>query len=105
MTIPLTSSAFAEGGFIPAKHTCDGEDVSPPLTWNNVPAHAKSLALISDDPDAPMGTWVHWVLHVGPIVRRRSAIYRRNCCPGFGPPVFVIMRWNLPIFFIISCIW
>jgi len=63
MTIPLTSSVFAEGEFIPAKYTCDGEDVSPPLKWSNVPTGAKGLALICDDPDAPVGTWVHWVLY------------------------------------------
>ena len=62
MTIPLTSPAFVEGEFIPAKHTCDGEDVSPPLNWTGVPGGAKSLALICDDPDAPMGAWVHWVI-------------------------------------------
>ena len=63
MTIPLTSSAFAEGELIPAKHTCDGEDASPPLNWTGVPGAAKSLAMICDDPDAPMGTWVHWVIY------------------------------------------
>jgi len=57
----LKSSAFATGGMIPTKYTCDGPDVSPPLSWSDVPAAAKSLALIADDPDAPMGTWVHWV--------------------------------------------
>lgn len=59
----LTSSAFEEGGAIPARHTCRGEDISPPLAWDGVPAAAKSLALICDDPDAPMGTWVHWVIY------------------------------------------
>jgi len=63
MTVQLTSSAFAEGGFVPAKYTCDGENVSPPLQWSGVPGAAKSLALIADDPDAPAGTWVHWVLY------------------------------------------
>ncbi|MGH9841371.1 MAG: YbhB/YbcL family Raf kinase inhibitor-like protein [Blastocatellia bacterium] len=63
MTIQLTSSAFAEGQSIPEKYTCDGADISPPLKWTNVPTGAKSLALICDDPDAPAGTWVHWVLH------------------------------------------
>jgi Raf kinase inhibitor-like YbhB/YbcL family protein len=59
----LTSTAFAEGAAIPAKHTCDARNVSPPLRWTGVPAGAKSLALIVDDPDAPVGTWVHWVLY------------------------------------------
>ena len=62
MKIKVTSSAFAEGGLIPAKYTCDGSDISPPLQWEAVPEGTKSIALISDDPDAPMGTWVHWVL-------------------------------------------
>ncbi len=62
MVIKVTSSAFEEGGMIPRKYTCDGADVSPPLGWTGVPEEAKTLALISDDPDAPMGTWVHWVL-------------------------------------------
>ncbi|MDN3509781.1 MAG: YbhB/YbcL family Raf kinase inhibitor-like protein [Candidatus Jettenia sp.] len=62
MKIEIKSSAFEEGGMIPQKYTCDGEDISPPLSWNSVPNGTKSLALICDDPDAPMGTWVHWVL-------------------------------------------
>ena len=57
----LTSSAFSEGGMIPTQYTCDGDDFSPPLAWSDVPAGAKSLALIADDPDAPAGAWVHWV--------------------------------------------
>ena len=59
----LTSSAFTEGGVIPAKHTCDDKNVSPSLKWSGVPAGTKALALIADDPDAPAGTWVHWVLY------------------------------------------
>jgi len=62
MTILVSSSAFQEGGTIPAKYTCDGNDISPPLKWTGIPDVTKSLALISDDPDAPMGTWVHWVM-------------------------------------------
>lgn len=62
MEIKMKSTAFGEGGMIPKKYTCDGEDVSPPLSWGPVPGGTKSLALICDDPDAPMGTWVHWVL-------------------------------------------
>ena len=62
MDINITSSAFEEGGLIPPKYTCDGADISPPLQWDTVSDGTKSIALISDDPDAPMGTWVHWVL-------------------------------------------
>ena len=58
----LTSTAFSEGHPIPTKHTCDGQDASPPLKWGGAPAATKTLALIADDPDAPAGTWVHWVL-------------------------------------------
>jgi Raf kinase inhibitor-like YbhB/YbcL family protein len=66
--LTLTSPAFIAGGSIPAVHTCDGEDVSPPLSWSGVPPETKSLALIVDDPDAPdpaapQRTWVHWVLY------------------------------------------
>jgi Raf kinase inhibitor-like YbhB/YbcL family protein len=59
----LQSSAFSAGGSIPVKYTCDGEDISPPLNWDEPPAPTKSLALICDDPDAPMKTWVHWVIY------------------------------------------
>jgi Raf kinase inhibitor-like YbhB/YbcL family protein len=62
MTIKITSSAFIEGSMIPKRYTCDAEDVSPDLAWTGVPEGSKSLALICDDPDAPMGNWVHWVL-------------------------------------------
>ena len=62
MDIKITSTAFEEGGMIPEKYTCDGIDVSPPLTWTSIPEGTKALALICDDPDAPIGTWVHWVL-------------------------------------------
>src|SRR5208282_1284215 len=66
MNIQITSAAFADGEPIPAKYTCDGNDVSPPLQWipqGGTPANTKSFALIADDPDAPAGTWVHWVLY------------------------------------------
>jgi Raf kinase inhibitor-like YbhB/YbcL family protein len=63
MDIKITSSAFAEGGMIPKKYTSDGDNVSPPLSWESIPSGAQSIALITDDPDAPMGTWVHWVLY------------------------------------------
>ena len=63
MDIEITSSAFAESGMIPPKYTCDGQDVSPPLQWESVPEGTGSIALICDDPDAPGGTWDHWILY------------------------------------------
>ncbi len=60
--IAVTSAAFEHEGSIPAKYTCDGDDRSPAMAFEHVPESAASLALICDDPDAPMGTWVHWVL-------------------------------------------
>jgi Raf kinase inhibitor-like YbhB/YbcL family protein len=62
MQIKIASRAFEEGGMILKQYTCDGDDVSPPLTWTSVPSGTESVALICDDPDAPMGTWVHWVI-------------------------------------------
>jgi Raf kinase inhibitor-like YbhB/YbcL family protein len=62
MAITITSTAFKEGGMIPPQYTCDGDDISPPLAWISIPEGTNSLALICDDPDAPVGTWVHWVL-------------------------------------------
>lgn len=64
----LTSAAFVHTGEIPARHTCEADDIAPPLAWTGVPAGTKSLALIVDDPDAPdpaapKTTWVHWVLY------------------------------------------
>ena len=59
----LTSSAFTDEETIPQEFTCDGEDVSPPLQWSDPPQGTRSYALIMDDPDAPVGTWVHWVLY------------------------------------------
>jgi Raf kinase inhibitor-like YbhB/YbcL family protein len=67
----LTSDAFADGQPIPKKYTCDGADVSPALQWSGAPAGTKSFALICDDPDAPMGTWVHWVLYGLPAATDR----------------------------------
>lgn len=63
MTLELTSPAFSEGQPIPRQYSCDGADISPPLAWRNVPDDAASLALIMDDPDAPRGDWVHWVIY------------------------------------------
>jgi len=62
MSFSVTTKAFAPGGDIPRQYTCDGQDLSPALEWNGAPAATKSFALIADDPDAPVGTWTHWVL-------------------------------------------
>lgn len=63
----ITSAAFEEGKSIPAKYTCDGKDVSPPLRWTGVPSAAKTLALTVDDPDAPVGDWFHWIVYNLPV--------------------------------------
>jgi Raf kinase inhibitor-like YbhB/YbcL family protein len=62
MPLELTSDAFTNGQSIPSKYACTGRNVSPALAWNEPPSGTQSFALIMDDPDAPMGTWVHWVL-------------------------------------------
>ncbi len=63
MSLTITSKAFENEGMIPSKYTCDGENISPPLVWTQAPEGTKSFALISDDPDAPVGTFVHWVIY------------------------------------------
>jgi len=63
MRIEIKSRVFENEGMIPRKYTCDGDDISPPLSWDSVPEETKSIAVICDDPDAPMGTWVHWVVY------------------------------------------
>src|SRR3990167_2377818 len=63
MAFSLTSSAFQADGLIPQKYTCDGLDISPPLAWKDAPPNTQSFALIFDDPDAPVGTWDHWILY------------------------------------------
>ena len=62
MAFAVKSTAFSNGGEIPRKYTCSGENLSPALSWNDMPPKAKALALIADDPDAPGGTWTHWIL-------------------------------------------
>ena len=71
MGFTLTSAAFRAGGTIPPAHTCDGQDASPPLAWTGPPPGTNSFALISDDPDAPGRTWVHWVVYNLPPSARR----------------------------------
>lgn len=63
MAFKIESPAFQEKSSIPRKYTCDGEDLSPPLVWSEAPPGTESFVLISDDPDAPVGTWVHWVVY------------------------------------------
>lgn len=69
----LMSSAFTHGAMIPRDYTCDGKDISPPLSWDKPPEKTQSFALIMDDPDAPIGTWVHWVIYNIPATARGLA--------------------------------
>jgi Raf kinase inhibitor-like YbhB/YbcL family protein len=78
MAFQLLTNAFADGGWIPALHSCQGADLSPALEWSGAPAEARSLALIVDDPDAPGGTWNHWLLYDIP-----AAV--RNLAQGYRP--------------------
>jgi Raf kinase inhibitor-like YbhB/YbcL family protein len=109
----LTSSAFVEGGPIPRQFTCDGDDVAPPLAWSNVPAATRSFALIMDDPDAPRGTFTHWLLYDVPAaastlslhadgkVLRNSfgrAEYGGPCPPpGHGPHRYVFTLYAVDV--------
>ena len=67
----VSSHAFINGGAIPKKYTCDGQNVAPPLAWSDVPQSSRSLAVICDDPDAPAGTFTHWVLYDIPASLRQ----------------------------------
>lgn len=84
--IDLTSSAFAAGEPIPQTYTCDGEDISPPLSWSDPPRGTESFALIMDDPDAPLGTFVHWVAFTIPADTRSlpEAVPAQEQMPGGG---------------------
>ena len=79
MGMKLTSPEFKNGSNIPSKFTCEGEDINPTLLIDDIPAGTKSLALIVDDPDAPVKTWVHWVVYdIDPAIK----IIRENSIPG-----------------------
>jgi hypothetical protein len=84
MALHLTTAAFQNGGFIPTEFTCDGADNSPALAWTDPPAGTKGLAVIVDDPDAPDGTWVHWVLYDVPGDTRKleEGIAKDRQLPG-----------------------
>ena len=84
MALDVTSSAFEEGGAIPARYTCDGLDISPPLSWSPVPNGTRSLALIAEDPDAPRGAFAHWVIYNLPPDTRRlpEDVPNRQTLPG-----------------------
>jgi Raf kinase inhibitor-like YbhB/YbcL family protein len=85
MSFTLTSSSFSASGDIPRKFTCEGADVSPELSWTNVPPGTKSFALIADDPDAPVGTWVHWVLYdLAPTVSHLPEGVSKVATPAVG---------------------
>lgn len=86
MSFELTSTAFSQGEPIPVKYSCDGEDISPPLAWGDPPEGTRSLALIMDDPDAPVGTWDHWILFNIPAdmreLQENLPITGKNQYPG-----------------------
>ena len=97
--LTISSPAFPHNGMIPSKYTCDGTDGNPPLTFDNIPDETKSLALIVDDPDAPLGTWVHWVVwnigpgttnipekSVPPGARQGTTDFRKQAYGGPCPP-------------------
>lgn len=82
----IRSPEFKHNGFIPAKFTCQGDDVNPPLVIESIPEGAKTLVLIVDDPDAPMGTWVHWVLVNMPVTGKieENSIIGKQGLNDFG---------------------
>jgi len=88
MTMSIASGAFSHNSEIPTLYTCDGRDISPPLSWDNVPQDGKSLVLIVDDPDAPdpkapKMTWVHWVLYnIPPDTKRLKEALKHNELPA-----------------------
>jgi Raf kinase inhibitor-like YbhB/YbcL family protein len=86
MSLKLSSTAFPPGGDIPSKYTCSGADVSPALSWTDPPAGSQSFVLIADDPDAPAGTWVHWVAYdISASARQlREAVPKTDAIPGGG---------------------
>lgn len=85
LAMKLSSSSFEHNTFIPAKFTCQGQDINPALLIEGIPSGTKSLALIMDDPDAPMGTWVHWVVYNIRLVSRieENSVPGKQCLNNF----------------------
>jgi Raf kinase inhibitor-like YbhB/YbcL family protein len=90
----LRSEAFAHGDEIPRRHTCDGEDVSPALAWSDPPAGTRALALVVDDPDAPRGTFTHWV--AWDIDALARGLVEGEAAPGEGRNDFGTRGWSGP---------
>ena len=86
MSFKVSTTAFQPEGDIPSKYTCTGPDVSPALTWSDPPAGTQSFTLIADDPDAPVGTWVHWVAYDLPASTRQlpEGVPKTGAVPGGG---------------------
>jgi Raf kinase inhibitor-like YbhB/YbcL family protein len=113
MAFTLTSSAFHDGETIPRQFTCDGDDVAPPLAWSNPPEGTRSFALVMEDPDAPRGTFTHWLLYDIPATTtelrgKASGVALRNSfgraayggpCPppGHGPHRYVFMLYAIDV--------
>jgi len=91
MPFELTSSAFAQGEPIPEVYSCKGEDISPPLVWGDPPAGTASFALIMDDPDAPVGTWDHWIVFNLPADARELS---ESMQPGDAAATFGVNSWG-----------
>jgi Raf kinase inhibitor-like YbhB/YbcL family protein len=91
MSINISSAAFQNGEFIPAKYTCDGANISPPLRWNGIPEGAKTLVLIADDPDASGRTFVHWVIYNIPAHEKELL---EGVTPNRNIPEEVLMGTN-----------
>jgi Raf kinase inhibitor-like YbhB/YbcL family protein len=90
----LTSASFKAGTTIPRRHTCEGEDLSPPLAWSEPPAGTRSLALIVDDPDAPVGTFTHWL--AGGIDPGARALPESEGAPVEGRNDFGVVGYRGP---------
>jgi len=82
MALTLKSNAFQNEGIIPSRYTCDGDDISPQLAWDDIPVGTQSFALICDDPDAPVGTWDHWILFNIPATTKEFPENMQNLPAG-----------------------